>query len=361
MGDIYAARIERIRGSLAEASIEALWVEPSANLVYLTGLKPISMERVMGLVIRPTGDLRLVVPSLLADESAHVPDCDAFEWTDSDGPEAALAEALGDVKVLHVSPGLPVGIAETIRRDGAVTIELEDAILASARARKDVAEAEALRRAGSVTDGVVEWIGTQDLDGVTEIEFALRLRIRYLEMGHVPWEEMLVASGANAAMPHYAGGEVPLGFGAPILFDIGGAVGGYQSDTTRVFFPEETDPEIADAYSVLLAAYEAAFAAVEAGTPCEEVDRAARRVITEAGYGASFIHRTGHGVGLEIHEHPYIREGNGAPLEVGNAFSIEPGIYVEGRFGLRYENLVYLGPEGPEALNNTPAHHLLTP
>jgi Xaa-Pro aminopeptidase len=139
--------------------------------------------------------------------------------------------------------------------------------------------------------------------------------------------------------------------------DFGCAVDGYWSDITRLYFPRDLDGEIREAYEIVCEAYEAAFAILEPGVPCQDVDRAARRVIENAGYGDAFLHRTGHGLGLEVHEEPYLRDGNEKSLEVGHMFSVEPGIYVQGRFGVRYENIVHLGAGGPEPMNLSPRKH----
>ncbi len=358
MDPTFLDRITRLRSSLENSSIEARWVDPSLDMTYLTGLSPISMERIMGLVVVPDGPLRLVVPKMLADEAAHLPDCESFEWDDSEGPEAALKGALDGLSKLHVSPTLPIGAVEAIRSARSIDVDIEDEVLADLRSRKDETEAESLRKASHVTDEMVRWVDSISVVGLTERQLSLKMAMRYLEQGHRPWDDLLVAYGANASMPHYTG-DVPIGSGEALLIDIGAVVDGYQSDTTRMFFPENEDPEVMSAYDVILEAAEAAFAAVGAGVPAQEVDRAARKVITANGFGELFIHRTGHGVGLDVHEPPYLREGNETPLEVGNVFSIEPGIYKPGRFGVRYENLVYIGPQGAELLNHTPSHHRL--
>ncbi len=151
-------------------------------------------------------------------------------------------------------------------------------------------------------------------------------------------------------MPHHETGETAIAADTPLLTDFGCIVGGYHSDTTRVHLPAD-DGEAAEAYAIVRAAHDAVIAGLEPGLSCHEADRLARDVIDAAGHGEHFIHRTGHGVGLEIHEEPYLRPGNPAPLQVGHVFSVEPGIYVPGRFGVRYENLVHLGADGPELLN----------
>ena len=195
-----------------------------------------------------------------------------------------------------------------------------------------------------------EWVAGADLEGRSERWLALELQMRFLRRGVVPYADYVIASGPNGALPHHETGTTPISAGAPLLTDFGCVVGGYYSDMTRVHLP--ADPgEAAEAYALVRAAHDAVIAGLEPGLPCHEADRLARDVIEAAGYGERFIHRTGHGVGLEIHEEPYLRPGNPAPLQVGHVFSVEPGIYVPGRFGVRYENLVHLGADGPELLN----------
>ena len=357
LAEHYSERIRKLQGALGEAGIEALWVDSSVNLVYLTGLELLSLERLTGLVVPAEGELRTVVPLLLRDELAIV-DADHNAWTDSDGPEEATAKALKGVSALHVLGSLPVWAYDVLRNAGPSRIEIDYAVLAGLRERKDEREAEVLRRSGEITDGILTWVTTLDLVGLSERVLGGRIRARYLEGGH-SGADCLVATGANAAMPHYAGGDVPIDGSAPLLLDFGGVVDHYFSDMTRVLFPEATSPEVLDVYGVVCDAYDAALAAVEPGVACHEVDRAARLVVEEAGHGEQFWHRTGHGLGLEVHEPPFLREGNERTLEVGHVFSIEPGIYFPGRFGLRYENIVYLGPDGPLELNRTPRRHAL--
>ena len=188
---------------------------------------------------------------------------------------------------------------------------------------------------------------------MTEQELGGRIQARFLTEGTQPWGPV-VATGVNAAIPHYAEASSKIDPSRPLLCDLGATLDGYQSDMTRVYFPAEVEAEVAAAYEIVGAAYDAALATAADGVPCSEVDSAARAVITDAGYGPAFLHRTGHGLGLELHEPPYLNGGNDAPLRTGNVFSIEPGIYVPGRFGLRFENIVYLGPDGPEELNHAP-------
>jgi Xaa-Pro dipeptidase len=196
-----------------------------------------------------------------------------------------------------------------------------------------------------------------DLENFTERQLAGKIQARYLELGHRPSPFGLVATGANTAMPHYVGGDVPINTEQLLLMDFGCAIDGYWSDITRIYFPRDLEEEVEEAYEIVCEAYEAAFDVLEPGVPCQEVDRAARKVIENAGYGDAFLHRTGHGLGLEVHEEPYLRDGNEKPLEVGHVFSVEPGIYLQERFGVRYENIVHLGAHGPEPMNLSPRKH----
>lgn len=354
-------RLARLLEEMNERSIANLWIEPSVDFSYLTGIEALSFERLTGLLITSQGDMRLLVPLMLENEFAGMAGrMETSAWDDASGPEEATATVLKGIDSLHVQGSLPMWAHHALRSAGSdVTIELDPGTVARLRERKDSDELERIRSSGELSDQVMEWIGTQDLASMTERELGGRIRARYLELGHTPGEWALVASGANAAMPHYSGEDVAISNSSPLLTDFGATVDGYWSDITRVFFPRTLDQEIKDAYEVICAAHDAALAAVAVGVPCREVDGAARSVIEQAGYGDQFIHRTGHGLGLELHEAPYITATNDQPLEIGHVFTIEPGIYVSGRWGLRYENVVHLGEGGAEVINNSPRHHYL--
>ena len=226
------------------------------------------------------------------------------------------------------------------------------------RARKDAAEVEALRRAGAAADRVAAELQAGDIElvGRTEAQVSAELGRRLRAEGHHRVNFAIVAAGENAASPHHEPGDRVIREGEVVLCDFGGTMLGddgigYCSDITRCVHLGEPSEEMAEAYAVLLDAQQAAVSAAVVGTPCEEVDATARRIITEAGWGEQFIHRTGHGIGIEEHEDPYIVSGNGTPLEPGHAFSIEPGIYVPGRFGFRLEDIVVAADAGPDPLN----------
>jgi Xaa-Pro aminopeptidase len=360
--ETYRDRLDRLGSALGEAGAEALWIEPSVGLTYLTGLTPVSIERLFGLIVTPLGDLRLVVPELLADESKELPgEAEFFVWDDAGGPERAAAAALESIDGLVIQGSLPSWTWLLLRsaRPG-IEVDIDDSLLGGLRERKDAQEVDALRRSGAVTDDTVEWVGSLDLGDLTEAQLAGRIQARYLELGFRPTPEGLIASGPNSAMPHYIGAAEPISTDRLLLMDFGCAVDGYWSDITRIYFPRSLTGQLAECYQIVCAAYDAAFGAARPGVACSKVDAAARRVITDAGYGEHFIHRTGHGLGMEVHEPPYLTGANEQPLEVGHVFSIEPGIYLPGRFGVRFENIVHLGEDGLESMNNSPREHFFS-
>ena len=208
-------------------------------------------------------------------------------------------------------------------------------VMNALRMRKDAAEIAALAAAGAAVDRIAAELqaGEIPLVGRTEAEVSADLGARILAEGHQRVNFAIVAAGENAASPHHHAGDRVIHDGEIVLCDFGGTMDGYCSDITRCVFLGDPPAEVAEAYAVLHEAQRAAVLAGIVGTPCEEVDRVARRIIAAAGYGEYFIHRTGHGIGMEEHEDPYMVEGNGLPLEPGHAFSVEPGIYLAGPLG----------------------------
>ena len=358
LSDHHERRVGLVQEELHERGIEALWVEPSVGLFYLTGLEPLSMERLFGLLVLASGPPRMVLPLLLKEECEHVDMTEQVVWSDDEGPERAAAAALDGVSRLVVQGSLPVWSLRLLEkaRPG-MEVEQDPGVLSGLRERKEPAEVDLIRRSGELTDETVSWVGTLDLESLTERQLAGKIQARYLELGHRPSPHGLIATGANTAMPHYTGGDVPIRTDQLLLMDFGCAVDGYWSDITRIYFPRDPGEEVEEAYEIVCRAYDAAFTILEPGIPCQEVDRVARAVIEKAGYGGAFLHRTGHGLGLEVHEEPYLRDGNEKPLEAGHVFSVEPGIYLQDRFGVRYENIIHLGREGPESMNLSPRNH----
>jgi len=353
MTELRRDRLERLRASMEAVGVDHLWIEPSVGFRYLTSAEPLSIERMAGLLVPREGEPRALAPEMMLAELEPL-GVETVVWSDSDGPAAAITRVLTGVRTLHIQGSLPAWAWDALATASpAVSIHIDPGALSGLREVKDDDEVAALRRSAALADEVVEWIATLGLSNETESRVGGRIQARFLEASAQPWAP-LVATGANAAIPHYADAGSKIEVGRPLLCDLGACLDGYWSDITRVYFPAEVAPEVASAYEIVCAAYDAALSAVADGVPCAEVDRAARRVIEDAGYGDAFLHRTGHGLGLELHEPPYLNGGNESPLRVGNVFSIEPGIYVPGSFGLRYENIVYLGPEGPVELNRAP-------
>jgi Xaa-Pro aminopeptidase len=350
--------LDHVQQALRHAGADALWVHPSVDLRYLTGLDLLSVERPTGLLIPATGGLRVAAPTMFAEQLDGL-DADIELWTDTDGPDAAIGRVLDGVGRLLVEPSLATGHAVGLRRARpGLELDLDPGIVTGLRRTKAPDEIAKLEAASRLADEAVAWIAEQALEGWTERRLAGELQAWFLRAGSEPYPG-IVASGPHAALPHHETADVPIDPAALLLTDFGCVLDGYYSDITRVFFPAAADAEVEEAQALVLEAYTAAFAAVEPGVPAAEVDRAARAVFEAAGQGEHFLHRIGHGLGLEIHEDPYLTGANTEPLQVGDVFSIEPGLYYPGRFGLRYENTVVLEASGPRALNHAPERNLL--
>ncbi|HEX5945404.1 MAG TPA: Xaa-Pro peptidase family protein [Acidimicrobiales bacterium] len=355
-----AERTDRVRARMTEVGVDVLLLSVGPDLPYLTGYTAMPLERLTMLVLPRDGDATLVVPGLEAPRVVERPDVFSLRpWGETDDPiaiVAALVGAAGTVAVgdrtwarfvLDLQAALPNA---RFARGSEVTGPL--------RAVKDAAEVDALRRAAQAVDRIAADLqaGEIPLVGRTEADVSAELGRRIVEEGHQHVNFAIVAAGPHAASPHHEAGEHVIVPGEVVLCDFGGTMldddgVGYCSDITRCVHVGEPPAEVAEAYEVLHRAQRAAAAAAVVGTPCEDVDAAARRVISDAGHGDRFIHRTGHGIGVEEHEDPYIVSGNGTPLAPGHAFSIEPGIYVPGRFGLRLEDIVVAADAGPDELN----------
>jgi Xaa-Pro aminopeptidase len=349
--------LDRIQARVRDAGADGLWVHPSVDFRYLTGLELLSIERPAGLLITARGEVRAAAPAMFAEPLAGI---DAVLWTDADGPDDALARVLGGVRRLLVGPSLPTGQAFLLRRIlPALELELDPGIVAALRRRKTPEEIERLAEASRLADDAVGWIGTFDLDGWSERRLAGELQAHFLRAGAQPYDP-IVATGANAALPHHETGDAPIARDVPLLTDFGCISGGYYSDITRVHFPAAVDAEVEEAWALVLDAYRAAERVAAPGVPACDVDRAARDVFAAAGVADRFVHRIGHGLGLEVHEPPYLTGANTEPLALGDVFSIEPGLYVPGRYGLRYENTVALTDDGLRTLNHAPARPRLT-
>jgi Xaa-Pro aminopeptidase len=361
-----ARRAERVRERMAELGVEVLLLSVGPDLPYLTGYEAMPLERLTMLVLPREGDATLVVPRLEAPRVAERPDVFALRpWDEVDDPIAIVAGLVG--------PAATVAIGD--RTWARFVLDLQAAlpqaawrraveVLGPLRAVKEPGEVAALRQAAEAADRVAAQLqaGLIPLAGRTEAEVSADIGRRLVDEGHQRVNFAIVAAGENAASPHHEPGERVIRPGEVVLCDFGGTMHdgegvGYCSDITRCVHLGEPPAEVAEAYAVLHEAQAAGVAGATVGTTCEDVDTIARNVITQAGFGEWFIHRTGHGIGVEEHEDPYIVSGNATPLAPGHAFSIEPGIYLPGRFGLRLEDIVVAAAEGPDALNK--ADHTL--
>ncbi|MGQ0833031.1 MAG: M24 family metallopeptidase [Microthrixaceae bacterium] len=357
----FADRLARTRAAMAVLDVDAVLLSVGADLPYLTGYEAMPLERLTMLVLPRDGDATLVVPRLEAPRVQERPDDFSLRpWTEDEDPVAIVAGILGTVTRLAIGDRTWARFVVDLQAAlPAASWRKASEVMGPLRARKDAAEIAALRKAGAAVDRIATQLQTGEIElvGRTEAQVSADLGHRIRAEGHHRVNFAIVAAGANAASPHHEPGERVIREGEVVLCDFGGTLlgedgVGYCSDITRCVHLGEPDDETAEAYAVLLDAQQAAVAAACVGTTCEEVDAAARRIITDAGWGEQFIHRTGHGIGIEEHEDPYIVSGNQTPLESGHAFSIEPGIYVAGRFGFRLEDIVVAADSGPEPLNN---------
>jgi Xaa-Pro aminopeptidase len=363
---MFRERADRVRSRMGDLGVDVLLLSVGPDLPYLTGYEAMPLERLTMLVLPKDGDATLVVPRLEAPRVVERPDVFSIvPWEETEDPIALVAGLVGSAPSLAIGDRTWARFLVDLQRalPGAAFTRGSE-VIGPLRARKDAAEVDALRRAAAAADRVAAALqgGEIELVGRTEAEVSAELGRRLLAEGHHRVNFAIVAAGANAASPHHEPGPRTIEAGEVVLCDFGGTMlgpdgVGYCSDITRCVHLGEPAADLAGAYDVLHDAQQAAVAAAVLGTPCEEVDATARRAITAAGLGERFIHRTGHGIGIEEHEDPYIVSGNATPLEAGHAFSVEPGIYVPGRFGLRLEDIVVAGPDGPEPLNR--ADHAL--
>jgi Xaa-Pro dipeptidase len=357
-----ANRLTRLAEQLAHAGADAAVVSPGADLRYLIGYSVASHERLSCLVVDPDGPAKLLVPALERAGWDGTPveglGLDITTWLDGEDPYAAVAELLpANARVLAVDNYLPAMHALGVQ--GAVPgaeLTLAGPIIGELRMRKDDGEIAALAAVGAAIDRVQRRIGEWLRPGRTEIEVAADIAAALIEEGHSDADFVIVASGPNGAGPHHGASDRVIGEGEPVVIDIGGpSPAGYFSDCTRTYVTGPAAPaDVAQIHALVRAAQDAGVAAAQVGATGEAVDAAARQVIVDAGYGEHFITRTGHGIGLEVHELPYMVRGNDRPLEPGMAFSVEPGIYLPGRFGVRIEDIVVVTEGGPVRLNTCP-------
>ncbi|MEE1665696.1 aminopeptidase P family protein [Streptomyces sp. WAC07094] len=353
----YAARMRRAAEAADAAGLAGLLIAPGPDLVWLTGYRPVETERLTLLVLRAGQDPVLVVPTLEAPDAAEAAGAPALtlrDWTDGKDPYGAAAALLGDRGRYGISDNAwalhLLGLRERLPDVGHVALTRALPML---RAVKDAAELDRLAAAGTAADAAYEEILKVAFGGRREREVAEDLAGLLRRFGHAQVDFTIVASGPNGANPHHEAGERVIQRGDMVVLDFGGLKHGYGSDTSRTVHVGEPTDEERKVHDLVRAAQEAGFRAVGPGAACQDVDRAARAVIDDAGYGAYFIHRTGHGIGVTTHEPPYMIEGEEQPLVPGMCFSVEPGVYLPGRFGVRIEDIVAVTEDGGRRLNET--------
>jgi Xaa-Pro aminopeptidase len=352
-------RIAAAQEAAADAGTDALLIAPGPDLRYLTGYDAIALERLTCLVIPATGDAQLVAPRLVVPAAEASPigglEVTIHGWAETDDPYALVASLIPEARDVALSNMMPAHAVLRLR-DAMPSVRQRTAgpIIGSLRVVKSQHEIDELRHAGRAIDRVHEQVADLLRPGRSEREVAEDIGEAILDAGHESVDFVIVGSGPNAASPHHDVSDRQLQIGDVVVVDIGGSLpSGYCSDSTRTYAIGHAPPEFVAYYDVLKQAQATAVAAVRPGVSAESIDAAARSLITDAGFGDQFIHRTGHGIGLETHEDPYIVQGNAELLRPGMAFSVEPGIYHAGLHGARIEDIVVVTDDGVESLNRT--------
>ena len=364
---VYARRLATAAVATAEAGLTGLVITPGYDLRYLVGSRAQTFERLTALVLPVSGDPTVVVPRLelasLKGSAVTELGLPVRDWVDGEDPYQLVSAALGGgaaaTAVTDSMPALHLLPLATVL--GVLPILATD-VLRGLRMVKEECEIDALRKAGAAIDRVHARVPEFLRPGRTEADVAADIAEAIVAEGHSEVAFIIVGSGPHAADPHHSYSDRELRMGDIVVVDIGGAYEpGYHSDSTRTYSIGEPRPDVAQQYSVLQRAQRAAFDAVRPGVTAEQVDAAARDVLAGAGLAEAFVHRTGHGIGLSVHEEPYIVAGNDLPLTAGMAFSIEPGIYFPGRWGARIEDIVVVTEDGALAVNSRPHGLIMVP
>ena len=362
---LYLDRLARVRTAMAEGGVDTLLVSVGSDLPYLTGYEAMPLERLTMLVVPRDGEATLVIPRLEAPRVVEQPGAFTLRpWNETDDPVAIVAGLVGRPSVAAIGDTMwSRFLVELLGHwpSDSTRYVRGTAVMNALRMRKDAAEIAALQASGAAADRVAAQLHAGDIRllGRTEAQVSADISTRLIAEGHDVVNFAIVAAGENAASPHHHAADRVIRDGEIVLCDFGGTMAGYCSDITRCVHLGAPPAEVADAYAVLHAAQAAGVAAGVVGAACQDVDRASRAVIADAGWGDYFIHRTGHGIGMEAHEDPYMVEGNTLPIEAGHAFSVEPGIYVGGRWGMRLEDIVVASSGGPLSMNHAD-HALVT-
>ena len=343
---------------MAQQDVDLVALAPGAHLAWLFGLHPHADERPM-LVCITAEHAVCLIPALEADSLRQHTDLPFYEWADADGPQAALEQLLTDCKAGNARS---IALDECMRADHAALVQdrllqakrqFSQTTVGALRMRKDDAEYAILKTNAQSADTAMQAAWAAMTPGMTEMQVAEIVRASFAGQGVQPLFN-IIGAGGNGAFPHHHTGQTVLQPGDAVVMDIGGGMNGYSSDMTRMAVMGRAPEGYQEIHDIVERAVQAALAAARPGVKAHVVDDAARTVIAEAGYGAYFMHRTGHGMGVEVHEEPYITGTSQTVLDTGMVFSIEPGIYLPGRFGIRLEDIVILREDGPEILSDLP-------
>jgi Xaa-Pro aminopeptidase len=374
--DVYAQRLRAAAAAAADAGLGGLVITPGHDLRYLVGSRAQTFERLTALVLPASGEPTIVVPRLelasLKESAVTELGLAVLDWVDGDNPYRLVADALGGRKEHEGNRSAPVATAVTDSMPALHLLPLADVlgvvpvlatdVLRRLRMIKDASEVDALRKAGAAIDRVHARVPDFLVPGRTEADVAADIAEAIVAEGHSEVAFIIVGSGPHGADPHHECSDRELRAGDIVVVDIGGPYEpGYNSDSTRTYSIGEPDPEVARRYAVLQRAQQAAVEAVRPGVTAEQVDAVARDVLAAEGLADAFVHRTGHGIGLSVHEEPYIVAGNDLPLEEGMAFSVEPGIYFPGQWGARIEDIVVVTADGALPVNNQPHELVVVP
>lgn len=359
---IHPNRLKRLTEELKALGLDAIYLGPSTDLEYVTGLDTHPDERVRGLMVAADGRCFAMTPLLYKEEIVNAFGETPYyaEWDDHEGFTGAFRRGCEHLAIVGKKIAFNNGVRAVDMLAAAEAVDMVmvsgENVLDPLRSRKDEEELALMREASRMVDIVVERLRGFIRPGMSERQIAKAIPDFFEEAGADGISfSPIVASGPNGSMPHYGGDRRALEANDAVIIDLGGRYKSYCSDTTRTFFTGKPTDEQREVYEIVRRAQAAGEAAVKAGATGQDVDRAARKVIVDGGYGQYFFNRVGHGIGMAVHESPYIIEGNDKPLEPGNVFSIEPGIYLPGKFGVRIENLVAVRKDGTgEALNHFP-------
>ena len=359
----YLARIAKVRSAIVAQQVDATLLSVGHDLPYLSGYLAMPLERLTMLVIPQNGEVVMVVPRL--EVPRVVPQPGVFSivaWGETEDPVAIVAKLLTSARKIAIGDQMWARfLVELLAKVSGATFVRAVDVVGSLRMSKDASEIAALQAAGAAADRVAQQLhsGQIPLIGRTEAQVSADISARLLAEGHDVVNFAIVAAGENAASPHHHAGSRVIAKNEIVLCDFGGTMNGYCSDITRCVYTGKPASDVAQAYDVLFAAQAAGVSAGVVGAACEDVDRAARAIIEQAGFGEYFVHRTGHGIGMEAHEEPYMVSGNSLPISAGHAFSVEPGIYIPGKWGMRLEDIVVATETGPMSMNKVD-HSLVT-